>query len=63
VYKKVSKAVDELIEALRMQENKAIKIALANYSRVNRCFDLLGLTYLNWPAVDLKGGEGGRKRK
>lgn len=30
---------------------------------MNRCFDLLGLTYPNWPAVDLKDTEGSRKRK
>jgi hypothetical protein len=63
VYKRVAEMVDELIGALGTQENKAIKIALANHPRVNRCFDLLGLTYPNWPEVDLKDAGGGRKRK
>jgi hypothetical protein len=30
---------------------------------VNCCFDLLGLTYPDWPKMDLKDAEGGRKRK
>ena len=42
MYKKVAKAVDGLIGALGTQENKAIKVALADHQRVNRCFDLLG---------------------
>ena len=42
MYKKVAKAVDGLIGALGTQENKAIKVALADHQRVNQCFDLLG---------------------
>jgi hypothetical protein len=63
IFKRVAEMVEELIEALGTQENKAIKVALANHPRVNRCFDLLGLTYPDWPEVDLKDVEGGRKRK
>ena len=43
VYKKVAKAIKELIGALWNTKNKAIKIALADRHRVNRCFNLLGL--------------------
>ena len=42
MYKKVANAVEALIRALGTQENKAIKVALANRQRVNRCFELLG---------------------
>ena len=63
MYKKVAEAVEELIGALGTAENKAIKIALADHHRVNRCFDLLGLIYLDWPFVELKDAEVGKKRK
>ena len=62
-YKKVAEAVEELIEALGTAENKAIKIALADRHHVNRCFDLLGLIYPDWPSVELKDAEVGKKRK
>ena len=45
LYKKVAEAVEGLIGALDTQENKVIKVALADHQRVNRCFHLLGLTY------------------
>jgi hypothetical protein len=63
VYKKVAEAVEGLIGALRTQENKAIKVALADRQRVNRCFDLLGLIYPDWPSVEFKDVEGSKKRK
>jgi hypothetical protein len=63
VYKKVVESVEELIGALGTTKNKAIKIALADRHRVNRCFDLLGLVYPDWPCVELKDAEGGKKRK
>ena len=63
VYKKVVEAIEGLIGALSTQENKAIKVALADHQRVNRCFDLLGLTYPDWLSVELKGAEGSKKRK
>ena len=63
VYKKVVEAVEELIGALGTAKNKAIKIALADRHRVNRCFDLLGLVYSDWPFVELKDVEVGKKRK
>ena len=62
-YKKVAEAVEELIEALGTAENKAIKIALADHHRVNRCFNLLGLIYLDWPSMELKDVGVGKKRK
>ena len=63
MYKKVAEAVEELIGALWTTENKAIKIALADRHHVNRCFDLLGLIYPDWPSVELKDAEVGKKRK
>jgi hypothetical protein len=63
VYKKVVECVEELIGPLGTAKNKVIKVALANRHRVNRCFDLLGLTYPDWPFVELKDAEGGKKRK
>ena len=63
MYKKVAEAVEQLIGALGTDENKAIKIALADHHRVNRCFDLLGLIYPIWPSVELKDAEVGKKRK
>jgi hypothetical protein len=61
MYKKVVESMEELIEALRTAENKAIKIALADRHR--RCFDLLGLVYPDWPSVELNDVEGGKKTK
>ena len=63
MYKKVAKAVEELIRALGTAENKAIKITLADRHRVNQCFDLLGLIYLDWSSMELKDAEVGKKRK
>jgi hypothetical protein len=63
VYKKVAESVDELIRALGTTKNKVIKIALADRHRVNWCFNLLRLVYLDWPSVELKDAEGGKKRK
>ena len=42
MYKKVAESVEGLIGALGTQENKAIKVVLADCQHVNRCFDLLG---------------------
>jgi len=44
-------------------ENKAIRAALADRHRVNRAFDLLGLTYSDWSQVESTEAEGGKKRK
>jgi hypothetical protein len=63
VYKKVEESVNELIGALGTAKNKVIKIALADHHRVNRCFDLLGLVYPDWPSVELKDAEASKKRK
>lgn len=49
VYKKVAKATEEHIGALGNMEIKAIRAALADRHRVNQVFDLLGLTYPDWP--------------
>ncbi|XP_066351472.1 autophagy-related protein 23-like [Miscanthus floridulus] len=57
MYKKVVKAMEDLIGALGTAENKVIKIALADRHRVNRCFDLLGFVYLDWSSVELKDVE------
>lgn len=63
IYKHVAEDVEDLIGPLMLPENKAIKKALVDRPRVNCSFDILGLGYPNWPAVDLTGGEGGMKRK
>lgn len=63
MYKKLAKAIECPIRALGTQENKVIKVALADHQCVNRCFDLLGLTYLDWPFVELKDAEGSKKGK
>jgi len=63
MYKKVAEAVEELIRALGTAENKAIKIALADRHCVNRCFDLFGLIYPDWPSVELKDVKVGKRRK
>ena len=63
MYKKVAEAVEELIGALGTAKNKAIKIALADRHRVNRCFDLLGLVYPDWPSMELKDSEVGKNKK
>lgn len=63
VYKKVAEAAEELIGALGNAENKAIKIALANRHGVNHYFDLLGLVYLDWPSMESKDVDVGKKRK
>jgi hypothetical protein len=60
VYKKVAEATEELIGVLGNTENKAIRAALADCHRVNRAFDLLGLTYPDWPQVELAESEGGK---
>ena len=49
MYKKVSEAVEELIGSLGNTETKAKRIALADHHRVNQSFDLLKLTYPDWP--------------
>ena len=48
VDKKVVEATEELISALCSTKNKVIRAALADLHHVNRAFDLLGLTYLDW---------------
>jgi len=63
LYRRVAETIEDLIGALGTAENKVVKVALADRPRVNRCFDLLGLTYPDRPMVDLKDAEGGRKRK
>jgi hypothetical protein len=63
VYEHVSEQVEGLIGPLMLPENKLIKKALADSCRVNRCFDILGLGYPDWLAVDSSGGEVGGKRK
>lgn len=39
----------ELVDALGSSKIKAIRVALVDRHHVNQAFDLLGLTYLNWP--------------
>lgn len=55
--------MDELIGALGTTKNKAMKVALADRHRVNRCFGLLGLVYPDWPSVELKDAAASKKRK
>jgi uncharacterized protein YwlG (UPF0340 family) len=49
VYKEVAEVAEELVGAIGSSEIKTIRVALADCHRVNRAFDLLGLTYLDWP--------------
>jgi hypothetical protein len=63
VYERVSEQVKGLVGPLMLPENKLIKKALADHHRVNRCFDILGRGYPNWPTVDPPRGEVGGKRK
>ena len=63
MYEKVAEAIEGLIGALSTQENKVIKAGLADRQCVNRCFDLLGLTYPDWSSMELKDAEGSMKRK
>ena len=55
--------MEELIRALGTAENKAIKIAMADRHHVNRCFDLLGLVYPDWPSKEPKDSEVGKNKK
>ena len=56
-------AVEELIGVLGSSKAKAIRIIVVDHHRVNRSFDLLGLTYPDWPQVELTEAKGGKKRK
>lgn len=56
-------AIEELIGVLGSYKAKAIRIVVVDHHRVNRSFDLLGLTYPNWPQVELTEAEGNKKRK
>jgi hypothetical protein len=62
VYKRVAEAAEELVGALGNTENKSIRAALANrhhrWGSMNQAFDLLGLTYPDWPQVGLMEAEG-----
>lgn len=49
--------------ALLLPELKLIKKAFADCHQVNRCFDILGLGYPDWPVVDSTGADVGGKRK
>lgn len=49
VYQEVAKAAEELVGSLGNREIKAIRAALADHHRVNHLFDLLRLTYPDWP--------------
>ena len=62
-YKKVVEATEEFIGALGNIETKVIRATLADRHHINRAFDLLGLTYLDWPLVESMKVEGGKKRK
>jgi hypothetical protein len=63
VYKEVAEPIEELISGLGNTEIRVIHAALANHRRVNCAFDLLGLTYPDWPLVELKEARGCKKRK
>ena len=62
-YKKVVEAIEEFIGALGNIETKVIRATIADRHHINRAFDLLGLTYLDWPLVESTKVEGGKKRK
>jgi hypothetical protein len=62
VYRLVEKEVENLVGPLMTPELKLIWNALDKRWRVNRCFDLLGIVYPDWPP-DASGSEVGGKRK
>jgi hypothetical protein len=49
IYKEATEVAEELVGAIGSSEIKVIRAALADCHRVNWAFDLLGLTYLDWP--------------
>jgi hypothetical protein len=63
VYKLVEKKVENLVGPLLTPELKLIWNALDKRWRINRCFDLLGIVYPDWPLVDASGSEVDGKRK
>jgi hypothetical protein len=63
VYERVARQVEDLVGPLMRPKIKAIRKALGGHRRVNRCFNILGLGYPDWPTVDLSRSEVGGKRK
>lgn len=63
VYMEVAEPIEKLVSGLGNTEIRVIHVALANHHRVNHAFDLLGLTYPDWPLVELKEARGSKKRK
>lgn len=59
----VKKESKDLVGPLMTPKLKLIKKALDSRHRVNRCFDLLGVAYPDWPSLDVSGSEAGVKRK
>jgi hypothetical protein len=56
---RVAVQVEDLVGPLMLLEIKAIRKALGGRRLVNRCVDILGLGYPDWPTMDL--GVGGSK--
>lgn len=59
----VKRKCEDLVGPLEPAELKRIKKFVNSRRRINRCFDLLGATYDDYPSVDASGSEGGPKRK
>lgn len=59
----VRKESEDLVEPLRPVELKAIKKAVNSCRRVNRCFNLLGAAYSDYPSAKAYGSDAGSKRK
>lgn len=59
----IVKESEDLVGLLMSSELKGIMDALNSRCRVNRCFDLIGVVYPNYPSVAASGSEGGPKRK
>lgn len=63
VFEAVKGEVEDLVGPLMTPELKLIKKVLDSRRRVNRCFDLLGVAYSDWPSPEASGSEAGVKRK
>lgn len=66
VYKEVAEATEELVGSLGTTESKAIRAALTDRHRLNRLYDLLGLTYPDWllrEPTDVGGSKAGATKK
>lgn len=59
----VKKKCEDLVGPMMQPELKLIKKSLNSRRRVNRCFDLLGAVYDDYPSAEASGSEAISKRK